>query len=175
MRYGKKNRPMEVGPLAQVLIAYLSGRPEAKKLVDDTLAAVGHAGDPTVLLSNLGRVAARVIKAKINSDNALRWADELLANIGSGDDRRCYEELDFSKDGTGQSGWDAPRGALAHYAKLSDGKIDTYAAVPPSNWNLSPRDDKGSEGPVEEALVGTPVVDPEKPLEILRTVHTFDP
>ncbi|MBI5869707.1 MAG: nickel-dependent hydrogenase large subunit [Actinobacteria bacterium] len=174
VRYGKEDRPMEVGPLAQVLISYLAGRPEAKKLVDDTLAAVGHAGDPTVLLSNLGRVAARVIKAKINSDNALRWADELLANIGKGE-TTVYQELDFSQTGTGQSGWDAPRGALAHYTKLSDNKVDTYAAVPPSNWNLSPRDDKGVRGPVEEALVGTPVLDPEKPLEILRTVHTFDP
>lgn len=174
VRYGQEDRPMEVGPLAQVLVAYLAGRPEAKKLVDDTLAAIGHAGDPTVLLSNLGRVAARVIKAKINSDNALRWADELLANIGKGE-TAVYQELDFSKEGTGQSGWDAPRGALAHYTKLSDEKVDTYAAVPPSNWNLSPRDDKGVRGPVEEALVGTPVLDPEKPLEILRTVHTFDP
>jgi len=174
LRYGKETRPMEVGPLAQVLVAYLAGRPEAKKLVDDTLAAIGHAGDPTVLLSNLGRVAARVLKAKINSDNALRWANELLANIGSGE-TKIYEELDFSKDGTGESGWDAPRGALAHYAKIKGGKIDTYAANPPSNWNLSPRDDNGVRGPVEEALVGIPVVDTEKPLEILRTVHTFDP
>ncbi|MBK5225142.1 MAG: nickel-dependent hydrogenase large subunit [Thermoleophilia bacterium] len=174
LRYGKEVRPMEVGPLAQVLVAYLAGRPEAKKLVDDTLAAIGHAGDPTVLLSNLGRVAARVLKAKINSDNALRWANELLANIGSGE-TKIYEELDFSKDGTGESGWDAPRGALAHYAKIKGGKIDTYAANPPSNWNLSPRDDNGVRGPVEEALVGIPVVDTEKPLEILRTVHTFDP
>ncbi|MHB1390284.1 MAG: nickel-dependent hydrogenase large subunit [Thermoleophilia bacterium] len=174
LRYGKEARPMEVGPLAQVLIAYLAGRPGATKLVDDTLAAVGHAGDPTVLLSNLGRVAARVLKAKINSDNAVRWANELLANIGSGN-TEIYQELDFSQDGTGESGWDAPRGALAHYAKIKGGKIDTYAANPPSNWNLSPRDDSGVRGPVEEALVGTPVVDPAKPLEILRTVHTFDP
>lgn len=174
VRYGKEDRPMEVGPLAQVLVAYLAGRPEVKKLVDDTLAAVGQAGNPTVLLSNLGRVAARVIKAKVNSDNALRWADELLDNIGKGE-TNVYNEIDFSKDGTGQSGWDAPRGALAHYTKIKGEKIDTYAAVPPSNWNLSPRDDKGVRGPVEEALVGTPVADPAKPLEILRTVHTFDP
>ncbi len=174
VRYGNVNRPMEVGPLAQMLVAYLAGRPEAKQLVDTTLAAIGHAGDPTVLLSNLGRVAARVLKAKINADNALRWADELLANIGSGN-TQVYQELDYSKDGTGFSGWDAPRGALCHYAKIKNGKIDTYAAVPPSNWNLSPRDDSGKRGPVEEALVGTPVVDPTKPLEILRTVHTFDP
>ncbi len=174
VRYGKDDRPMEVGPLAQMIVAYLAGRPEAKTLVDSTLAAVGHAGDPAVLVSNLGRLAARVLKAKINSDNALRWADELLENIGKGD-TKVYEELDYSKEGTGVGGWDAPRGALCHYTKIKGGKIDTYAAVPPSNWNLSPRDDKGKRGPVEEALVGTPVVDPAKPLEILRTVHTFDP
>lgn len=174
VRYGDKNRPMEVGPLAEVLVAYLSGRAEVKKLVDDTLAAVGAAGNPAVLLSNLGRVAARVIKAKVNADNALRWADELLANIGAGS-KECYQELDFSREGRGASGWDAPRGSLAHYAEIEGGQIKTYAAVPPSNWNLSPRDDDGVRGPVEEALVGTPVADPQQPLEILRTVHTFDP
>lgn len=174
VRYGDKNRPMEVGPLAEVLVAYLSGRDEVKTLVDQTLAAVGAAGDPTILLSNLGRVAARVIKAKVNADNALRWADELLANIGSGNNE-CYQELDFKGSGEGYSGWDAPRGALAHYARIEGGTISSYAAVPPSNWNLSPRDDTGVRGPVEEALIGTPVADPKKPLEILRTVHTYDP
>lgn len=174
VRHGAENRPMEVGPLAEMVVAYVSGRAEAKKLVDDTLAAVGAAGKPEVLVSNLGRVAARVLKAKINADNAQRWADELLANIGKGDNE-CFEEIDWSRSGTGVSGWDAPRGSLAHYAEVEKGMIKTYAAVPPSNWNLSPRDDKGVRGPVEEALVGTPVANPKEPLEILRTVHTFDP
>ncbi|MBE0428554.1 MAG: nickel-dependent hydrogenase large subunit [Thermoleophilia bacterium] len=174
VRYGDQNRPMEVGPLAQVLVAYLTGRPEVVQLVDDTLAAVGAAGQPEILLSDLGRVAARVIKAKVNSDNAVRWADELLENIGAGN-KEVYREPDYGREGDGHSGWDASRGALAHYARISGGKIDSYAAVPPSNWNLSPRDDDGVRGPVEEALVGTPVADPARPLEILRTVHTFDP
>jgi Ni,Fe-hydrogenase I large subunit len=77
--------------------------------------------------------------------------------------------------GEGISGYDAPRGALSHYCRIAGGKTTKYAAVPASNWNLAPRDDMGVRGPVEEALVGTPVVDPSKPLEILRTVHTFDP
>lgn len=174
VRYGDKNSPMEVGPLAQVLVAYLSGRPEVKQLVDSVLAAIGHPGDPTVLLSDLGRIAARVIKAKVNADNATRWTDELLANIGKGK-TTVYRQLDVSKDGDGAGGWDAPRGSLCHYVRIKGGKIETYAAVPPSNWNLSPRDDRGVRGPVEEALIGLPVVDPAKPLEILRTVHTFDP
>ena len=78
-------------------------------------------------------------------------------------------------EGEGISGYDAPRGALSHYCRTSGGKVSKYATVPASNWNLAPRDDDGVRGPVEEALIGTPVVDPTKPLEILRTVHTFDP
>ncbi|MHB0915768.1 MAG: nickel-dependent hydrogenase large subunit [Thermoleophilia bacterium] len=174
VRYGEQNRPMEVGPLAEVLVAYLSGREEAVSLVDSTLAAVGQAGNIPVLFSDLGRIAARVIKAKINADNSIRWAQELMENIGNGD-KQVYIEVDKNKDGEGMGGWDAPRGALCHYARIKDGEIDTYAAVPPSNWNLAPRDDDGVRGPVEEALIGTPVIDPAKPLEILRTVHTFDP
>jgi Ni,Fe-hydrogenase I large subunit len=169
-----KNVPMEVGPLAEVLVAYLAGRPEAKKYVDQVLAAVGAAGKPEVLVSNLGRVGARVIKALINTDYALSWADQLLANIKAGD-TTCFSKPNVDAEGTGISGYDAPRGALSHYCQTSGGKVAKYAAVPASNWNLAPRDDDGVRGPVEEALVGTPVANPEQPLEILRTVHTFDP
>ena len=125
-------------------------------------------------MSDLGRIAARVLKAKVNADNALRWSDELLANIGAGK-TKVFESRPVPATGEGKGGWDAPRGALCHYMRIKDGKIDTYAAVPPSNWNLSPRDDKGVRGPVEEALVGQSVIDPDKPLEILRVVHSFDP
>lgn len=174
VRYGKDDRPMEVGPLAQMLVAYVSGREDTKKVVDDTLAAIGAAGKPGVLMSDLGRIAARVLKAKVNADNALRWSDELLANIGAGK-TKVFESRPVPATGEGKGGWDAPRGALCHYMRIKDGKIDTYAAVPPSNWNLSPRDDKGVRGPVEEALVGQSVIDPDRPLEILRVVHSFDP
>ncbi len=174
VRYGDGNLPMEVGPNAQMLVAYLSGRPEAKQLVDSTLSTLGIPGKVDVFMSNLGRVAARVLKAKINADNALRWADELEANVKAGD--FAVNPSPTVKDsGEGVSGWDAPRGALSHYLRVRGGKVDMFAAVPPSNWNLSPRDDFGVKGPVEQALTGLPVVDPEKPLEILRTVHTFDP
>jgi len=169
-----KDVPMEVGPLSEVLVAYLSGRAEVKAYVDQTLAAVGAAGKPEVLMSNLGRVAARVIKARVNCDHALGWAEELLANIKAGD-TTCFTKPDLQAEGEGISGYDAPRGALSHYVRTKGGKVVTYATVPASNWNLAPRDDDGVRGPVEEALVGTPVADPTKPLEILRTVHTFDP
>lgn len=173
-RLGKEDRPMEVGPLAQILIAYLAGRTEAKQLVDSTLAAIGAPGQVQVLMSNLGRIAARVLKAKINADNAVRWAEELLANIRAGKTNTFIDKA-VPTSGEGIGGWDAPRGALCHYIRIKNGVIGEYAAVPPSNWNLSPRDDKGVRGPVEEALIGTQVVDPAKPLEILRVVHTFDP
>ncbi|HEY3374762.1 MAG TPA: nickel-dependent hydrogenase large subunit [Candidatus Aquicultor sp.] len=173
-RYGSDNRPMEVGPLAQVLVSYLAGRPEAKTLVDSTLKTLGVPGRVDLLMSNLGRIAARVIKAKINADNAVRWSNDLLNNVKAGK-TDVFTDKAVPSTGTGVGAWDAPRGALSHYMRIANGKIGAYAAVPASNWNLSPRDDKGVRGPVEEALVGMPVVDPTKPLEILRVVHTFDP
>jgi len=174
VRYGADSRPVEVGPLAQMLVAYLSGRPQAMQLVDDTLAAIGAPGRVELLMSDLGRITARVLKAKINADNALRWADELLANFKQGN-ISVNVSPQVPDSGEGASGWDAPRGALSHYIRIKGGKVDKYAAVPPSNWNFSPRDDNGIRGPVEQALIGHPVVDSAKPLEILRVVHSFDP
>ncbi|HEY3317992.1 MAG TPA: nickel-dependent hydrogenase large subunit [Coriobacteriia bacterium] len=173
-RLGKDNRPMEVGPLAEVLVAYASGRAEVKALVDSTLAAVGAAGKPEILMSDLGRIAGRVLRAKLNSDFAQKWADDFLGLVKAGK-AEVYKEPPSPNDGEGAGGWNAPRGALAHYIRIKGGKTSAYAAVPPTNWNLSPRDDNGVRGPLEAALIGTPVVDPTKPLEILRVVHTFDP
>lgn len=172
-----KGVPVEVGPLAQMLIAYLSGPPDhpAKKLVDDTLAAVGAAGKPTVLLSNLGRIAARVLKVKIVADKSLDYVSRLRARMAEGD-LEFYTPVPDNPTGRGFSGWDAPRGSLAHWATLEDGKVKHYQIITPSGWNFAPRaGDKKIRGPVEEALVGTPVEDVERPLEILRTLHSFDP
>lgn len=170
-----KNVPMEVGPLAEVLVAYLDGRADVVKYVDEVLAALGATGHPEVLLSSLGRIGARVIKARVNMDHYLDWSTELLANLKAGDATVYTEPPNQTGDGTGISGMDAPRGALSHYCEMKGGTVAKYAAVPASNWNLAPRDDDGVRGPVEEALVGTPVADVNQPLEILRTVHTFDP
>jgi Ni,Fe-hydrogenase I large subunit len=169
-----KDVPMEVGPLAEVLVAYARGVPYVTSYVDEVLAALGVAGQPEVLLSNLGRIAARMIKARVNADFALQWSDELLANVKAGD-TDVYVDPPSPGEGYGSSGSDAPRGALSHYCEVKGGRTSRYAAVPASNWNLSPRDEFDQRGPVEEALIGTPVADPEQPLEILRVVHTFDP
>jgi hydrogenase large subunit len=174
VRYGPDALPMEVGPLSQVLVAYLSGRPEAKTLVDTALKTLGVPGRVDLLMSDLGRIAARVIKAKINADNAIRWADDLAANIGAGN-VTVNSMPKIPDSGEGHGGWDAPRGALCHWVRIKNQKVDSFAVVPPSNWNFAPRDDNGVRGPVEESLVGLPVADPTKPLEILRTVHSFDP
>jgi Ni,Fe-hydrogenase I large subunit len=173
-RYGKDARPMEVGPLADMLVAYGSGRPEVVDLVNSTLAAVGQAGKPQVLLSNLGRIAGRVLREKLNTDFALQWSTQMLEAIKAGD-TDIIDARDVPNSGEGAGGWNAPRGALAHYMRIENGKIGAYAAVPPTNWNLAPRDDNDVRGPLEETLVGLPVADPTKPLEILRVVHTFDP
>jgi hydrogenase large subunit len=165
---------MEVGPLASTLVAYISGSKSVKALVDTVLAAVGQAGHPEVLMSNLGRLAGRVIHAKESIDHALGWSDDLVANIKGGD-MEYFINKPVPDSGEGFGGWDAPRGALCHYIRIGGGKVSSYAPVPASNWNLAPRNDKGVRGPVEEALIGTPVAVIDQPLEVLRTVHTFDP
>jgi len=172
VRYGEDSLPVEVGPLAQLLVAYGSGQPEARALIDSTLKAVGAPGRIDLLQSDLGRIAARVLKAKINADHAVRWAEELEA-LGP---RAAVNSMpEVPESGEGKGGWDAPRGALCHWVRIRDHKVDAFSAVPASNWNFSPRDDNGVRGPVEECLVGHKVEDAERPLEILRLVHTFDP
>lgn len=173
-RYGPDNLPMEVGPIAQVLVAYARKVPEVVTLVDRVLAVLGATGRPEVLMSDFGRIATRAIKAKISADHAVQWADEILANMAAGR-TDCWIPHDVPATGRGHCALDAPRGALSHYMELSGGRISKFAAVPASNWNLSPRDDAGVRGPLEQALIGTPIVDPSKPLEVLRVVHTFDP
>ena len=102
------------------------------------------------------------------------WVGELLDNIKSGD-TRTYQSYEIPDSGEGVGLNDVPRGALGHWVKVKGKKIDKYQYVVPSTWNLGPRDAKGKLGPVEEALIGTPVADPKQPLEVLRTVHSFDP
>ncbi|MRR11439.1 hydrogenase 1 large subunit, partial [bacterium] len=115
-RYGEDAAPMEVGPLADMLVAYGSGRQEVVDLVDSTLAAVGAAGQPAILMSNLGRIAARVLREKLNVDFAQQWANEYLELMGSGNSK-VLEAVDVPEDGEGAGGWNAPRGALAHFMR----------------------------------------------------------
>ena len=168
---------MEVGPLARALVSYLAGHKQIVPLVDAVLKKLD--APVSALFSTLGRIAARAIETKVFADKMGDWLDELAANMGRGElaihDNSKWDPKSWPKDCMGVGFHEAPRGALSHWVHIKDGKIANYQAVVPSTWNAGPRDAAGAPGPYEASLVGTPVADPEKPLEILRTVHSFDP
>ncbi len=171
------NHAMEVGPLARVLIAYAKGDPMIKDTVGMVLSKLGVG--PEALFSTLGRTAARGIECKQTAGFMRHYYDQLIANIKTGDLRT------FNSDRWDPSTWpdeckgfgytEAPRGSLGHWIQIKDKKIKEYQIVVPSTWNASPRDANGVSGAYESALKGTPMINPEQPLEILRTVHSFDP
>jgi hydrogenase large subunit len=168
--------PMEVGPLSRMLVAYASGHARVKELVGTVLGKLGVG--PAALFSTLGRVAARGIETLILTERMEGWLDELAANMQ--DDKRIHDNAKWSpsswpKECSGAGFHEAPRGALGHWVHIRDGAIENYQCVVPSTWNAGPRDAAGNRGPYEAALVGTPVANAEQPLEILRTVHSFDP
>jgi [NiFe] hydrogenase large subunit len=167
-------KPMEVGALSRMLVAYVNGHPTAMTLIDGTLATLGVAGKPEVLLSVLGRIAARALEAKMIADEMMVWTNQLAANMGAGK-TELFKQYEIPESASGVGLWEAPRGALAHWNTIEGHVLKNYQLVVPTTWNVCPRDDKGVRGPIEEALVGTPVHDPKKPLEILRVVHSFDP
>jgi [NiFe] hydrogenase large subunit/hydrogenase large subunit len=174
-RYG--DEPMEVGPLARMLVAYVAGHSRVKTLVDATLKQLGVG--PEALFSTLGRVAARGIETQVLAEKMEDWVDALAANMAAGElrihDNSKWDPGTWPADASGGGLHEAPRGSLSHWVNIRAGSIANYQCVVPSTWNAGPRDAKGRRGPYEEALLGTPVADAERPLEILRTVHSFDP
>ena len=172
-----KNEPMEVGPLARMLIAYASGHKRIQAAVNSVLETLGVG--PEVLFSTLGRTAARCIETVVVAEKLVDWTNELVESMASGDlqihDGDLWDPDNWPAETKGWGFTEAPRGALGHWIHIKDKKIHNYQAVVPSTWNSSPRGASGKEGPYEAALIGTPVADPEKPIEILRTIHSFDP
>jgi hydrogenase large subunit len=172
-----KGNAMEVGPLARLLVAYASGNEEVKEVVNSTLKAL----DVPVgaLFSTLGRTAARGLETKLIAGWAKEFFNQLLANIKNGDTRMFNNEKwdpeTWPAEARGVGLSEAPRGALAHWIVIKDKKIANYQLVVPSTWNASPRDTKGQLSAYEAALIGTPVKNPDQPVEILRTIHSFDP
>ncbi len=168
---------MEVGPLARMLVAYGSGNQKVQELVNGALEALK--APPTALFSTLGRVAARALEAAYLLDWMDTWLNELNKNMNSGDlriaDTSKWEPSTWPSEAQGFGPHEAPRGALGHWVKIKDQKIANYQAVVPSTWNAGPRDEKGQTGPYEASLIGTPVAVDDQPVEILRTVHSFDP
>ncbi len=173
-----EDQPMEVGPLARILVAYVGGVPEVKGAVDGVLKALG--GLPaSVLFSTLGRTAARAIDALVLAQKNESWLTELAVNMDRGilevHNGDKWDPSTWPKEAMGFGWHEAPRGALGHWIRIKDQKIENFQAVVPSTWNAGPRDPMGQRGPYEESLIGTPIADPKKPVEILRTIHSFDP
>jgi hydrogenase large subunit len=174
-----QGKPMQVGPLAQVLVGFALGHEPtvrwAKKTLDTAGKVAGVTLGPEVLHSTLGRHAARMIRTCVISELAKKHWDLLANNIAKGDTDIFNPPTFPSGEQRGFGFHEAPRGTLSHWIVIRDGKIDNYQAVVPSTWNAGPRDEKAQPGPYEASLVGNPVADPEKPLELLRTIHSFDP
>jgi [NiFe] hydrogenase large subunit len=164
--------PCEVGPLARVLVAYAKGQKDIKPIVDNVLKTLGVPA--AALFSTLGRTAARGIETLAIGEAMQGWVMELVANLKSGDNK-TYQPYEMPDSAMGVGLNDVPRGSLGHWVQIEGKKIKNYQYVVPSTWNLGPRDAANKLGPVEESLIGTPVADPKKPLEVLRTVHSFDP
>ena len=172
-----KGHAMEVGPLARVLVGYARGREDYKAVVDKALKDLNV--PVTALFSTLGRTAARGLEAVLAADWALEFYDSLIANIKAGDTKMAemskFDPSTWPKEAFGVGHSEAPRGALAHWINIKDEKIANYQLVVPTTWNASPRDNKGQMSAYEAALIDTPVHDETQPLEIIRTIHSFDP
>jgi hydrogenase large subunit len=173
-----KGHAMEVGPLARVLMLYATGHEQTKELVGMTLSKLDV--PVSALFSTLGRTAARGLETKIIGDMMQTWFNHLVANIKAGDTRTFNEKLwdpkTWPAQAKGVGFMEAPRGGLAHWIVIEDQKIKNYQAVVPSTWNAGPRDQNGQPGAYEAALEDNHTLhDPQQPIEILRTIHSFDP
>ena len=171
------NQAVEVGPLSRTLIAYASGDEQVKQVVTATLTKLNLPA--TALYSTLGRVAARALEAEIMVGRLSGWVAQLGDNMAHGDVRihngDKWNPDSWPKSCQGFGFHEAPRGSLGHWVEIENKKIVNYQVIAPSTWNAGPRDAQGRPGAYEAALPGTPIADPERPLEVLRTVHSFDP
>ena len=172
-----RGHAMEVGPLSRFTIGYARGIAEFKDPVDKVLTDLGLPFE--ALFSTLGRTAARGLEASWAAHKLRYFHDKLMANLKSGDlstaNIQKWEPSSWPKEAKGVGFAEAPRGALGHWVHIRDARIEAYQAVVPTTWNGSPRDPAGNIGAFEASLLNTPMADPEQPVEILRTLHSFDP
>jgi hydrogenase large subunit len=172
-----KDNPMEVGPLARLLVSYASGHQDVRDVVNATLGKLGAPVD--ALFSTLGRTAARGIDAALAMGWLKEFFGELMERVKINEvstfNGERWEPKTWPKDAEGVGMVEAPRGALAHWIKIHDSSIANYQLVVPTTWNGSPRDVKQQHSSFEAALIGTPVANLEQPVEIIRTIHSFDP
>jgi len=170
-------KPMEVGPLARMVVGYASGQKEIKAMIDGVLKKLN--APPTVLFSTLGRIAARALECQLVANHLEGWVDELNSNMAHGK-VSIFNPVRWDPgtwpSSTSGYGWhEAPRGSLGHWIEIEGRSIKNYQAVVPTTWNGGPRDAQGQRGAYEASLLTTPVADPARPLELLRTIHSFDP
>jgi hydrogenase large subunit len=172
-----KGQPMEVGPLARYVLGYAMGIPEFKEPTEMVLKKLDL--PVAALFTTLGRTAARGLEASWAAHKMKYFNDKLIANIRAGDTATAnvdkWEPSTWAKEAKGVGYCEAPRGALGHWIVIKDTKIGTYQCIVPTTWNASPRDPKQQIGAYEAALMNTPMAKPDEPLEILRTIHSFDP
>ncbi|SMF97742.1 hydrogenase large subunit [Methylomagnum ishizawai] len=172
-----KGHAMEVGPLARYIVGYAQGNPEFKEPTDKLLKDLGL--PLNALFSTLGRTAARALECEWAAYKMRYFFDKMIANIKTGDlataNIQKWEPSTWPKQTKGVGFTEAPRGALGHWVHIADGKIENYQCVVPTTWNGSPRDPKGQIGAYEASLMDTPLAKADEPLEILRTIHSFDP
>ena len=172
-----KGHAMEVGPLARYVIGYAQGHKEITEQINFVLSALDVPVD--ALFSTLGRTAARALEAQWAADKNLYFFDKLMTNIKNGDTATHsgdkWDPADWPAISKGGGFTEAPRGALAHWIRIKDRKIENYQCVVPTTWNGSPRDDQGNIGAFEASLMNTKVERAEEPVEILRNLHSFDP
>lgn len=172
-----QGQAMEVGPLARFVVGYARGNKQIKELVDSSLQTLNL--PTTALFSTLGRTLARGLETKFCVDHLAGFYSDLIANIKAGDSNvfngQKWDPQTWPSQAQGVGFCEAPRGALGHWIKINDGKVSAYQAVVPTTWNASPRDAQGQKGAYEESLLDTPMAVADQPLEILRTIHSFDP
>lgn len=167
-------KPMEVGPLANIVVGYAKGDKRTVKVVNDFLKKTGLPA--AAIFTTLGRTAARMLEAKLVCDYGMIAFNELVNNIKAGDTETvALYDIDKTKEYKGRYIGNVPRGMLSHWIRIKNGVVENYQCVVPSTWNAGAKDAKGQMGPYEESLVGTPIKDVTQPLEIVRVIHSFDP
>jgi hydrogenase large subunit len=171
------NQVMEVGPLARMVIAYAAGHTRVNELVNSVLTTLSVPA--SALFSTLGRIAARGIETQLIAEQFGVWITNLESNMNAGNvaihNGTKWDPATWPSQASGWGTTEAPRGGLGHWVKIANGKIQNYQAVVPTTWNGSPRDANGARGAFEQSLIGVPIADPQRPVEILRTIHSFDP
>lgn len=166
-------KAVQVGPIAQILASYAAGDEHVKTLVDGTLSKLGL--DINALQSTMGRHVTRAIRSVVMANKSLTYLDMLIENLAKGDTIYANPTEMPKGEYQGVGFHEAPRGTLSHWMVVENGKLSNYQAVVPSTWNAGPRDESGAAGPYEASIMDNPVADPERPLEVIRTVHSFDP